>query len=189
MVSAVSVIETFSKNYMDRPGHNDVGFFLGQEVERTPAFGMKTLFVVGLHTTNSIEKILDDPFMSVGDPVEHIFFGANHSYNPARNGDWHAWEEMIVFFLKRNYLCSLDIPISAVETFHDGALCEYNNFIPQIRIGIPYVRLWNYNAMIKLDDRDFDSTNPGVWCHRLHDLMSTETFTPWQHYQKDKPIT
>ena len=33
---------------MDRIGHADVSFFIGTEVEHTPAFGLRTLFVVGL---------------------------------------------------------------------------------------------------------------------------------------------
>jgi hypothetical protein len=173
---------------MDRPGHSDVEFFLGQEVERTPAFGMKTLFIVGLHTIDAIEKIVADPFLSIGNPVEHIFFGANHSFHPVDAAEWRAWEGMITHFLNKDILCSLDIPTTFLDQFHDGVLCEYNNFIPQIRVSVPFIKLWNYNTMIKIDDRDFDSTNPGVWCHRLHDLMSTQTFTPWQHYQKDKPI-
>ena len=32
---------------MDREGHNGVNYFVGTEVERTPAHGLKTLFVVG----------------------------------------------------------------------------------------------------------------------------------------------
>lgn len=164
---------------------SDVQFFVGKEVEHTPAFGMKTLFVAGLHTTDSIEKVLADSFMSIGGPVEHLFFGANHSYNPARNGDWQPWEEMIKHFLKKGYLCSLDIPLSAVEQFHDGALCEYDNFIPQIRVAIPYVQLWNYNTMIKIDDKDFKATNPGVWSHSLHKLMDRDCFTDWAKYRND----
>lgn len=173
---------------MNRVGFQDTSFFIGREVERTPAFGMKTLFVVGLHTPDAIEKLLLDPFLSIEYPIEHIFFGANHSFHPTDAAEWSAWEAMITHFLQKGILCSLDIPTTALVEFHDGGLCEYNNFIPQIRVAVPFVKLWNYNTMIKLDDRDFDSTNPGVWCHRLHTLMSTETFTPWQHYQKDKPI-
>ena len=93
---------------------------------------------------------------------------------------------MIQYFLEKGYLCSLDIPLSAVEQFNDGGLNEYNNFIPQIRIGLPYIRLWNYNTMIKIDDKDFDATNPGVWCHRLHNLLDTKLFTSWDAYTKDE---
>lgn len=167
---------------------SDVQFFIGREVEHTPAFGMKTLFVVGLHTTDEIEKLLEDSFTKIGEPVKHIFFGANHSYNPARNGDWDPWEEMIKHFLRKDYLCSLDIPISAVEQFHDGGLCDYDNFIPQIRVAIPYIKLWNYNTMIKIDDRDFRATNPGVWSHSLHKLMDRSCFTDWSKYRNDSAL-
>ena len=33
---------------MNREGHDEVSFFIGTEVEHTPAFGKRTLFVVGL---------------------------------------------------------------------------------------------------------------------------------------------
>lgn len=173
---------------MNRAGHDDVKFFIGKEVEHTPAYGKKTLFIVGIIDTAEILQVLDDPFTKVNTPVEHIFFGANHSFNPKSSSEWTNWENMIEFFLKKDYLCSLDIPISCVEEFHENGLCEYNNFIPQIRVAVPYVKLWNYNTMIKVDDKDFDSTNPGVWCHRLHDLMSISTFTPWNHYKDDRIV-
>jgi hypothetical protein len=95
---------------------------------------------------------------------------------------------MIGKFLEQGYLCSLDIPVKCVEEFNDSGLCEYRNFIPQIRISIPYVKLWNYNTMIKIDDSDFDATNPGVWTHSLHSLMTRETFTDWDQYSKDQPL-
>jgi hypothetical protein len=165
---------------MNREGHDHVDFFTGTEVEKTPAFGKQTLFVVGVQSVDSIALNLQG--------CEHIFFGANHSFDPKDNLEWARWEGMIGYFLERGYLCSLDIPISAVEQFNDSGLCEYNNFIPQIRVSIPYVRLWNYNTMIKIDDNDFDATNPGVWTHSLHSLMSRRTFTSWDQYSKDSPL-
>jgi hypothetical protein len=165
---------------MNRKGHDHVNFFTGTEVEKTPAFGKRTLFVVGVQSVDSIALNLQG--------CEHIFFGANHSFDPRDNLDWARWEGMIGYFLERGYLCSLDIPITAVAEFNDSGLCEYRNFVPQIRISIPYVKLWNYNTMIKIDDSDFDATNPGVWTHSLHSLMSRRTFTDWDQYNKDQPV-
>lgn len=163
---------------------DDVVFFVGKEVEHTPAYGMITLFVTGVQHVEEIEQHLQfNP-----DGIEHIFFGANHSFKPQNALDWQRWEGMIQYFLDKDYLCSLDIPMSAVEEFHDGGLCEYDNFIPQIRVPIPYVRLWNYNTMIKIDDKDFKATNPGVWSHSLHSLMSRDNFTPWNKYKGDKVV-
>jgi hypothetical protein len=48
--------------------------------------------------------------------------------------------------------------------------------------------LLNYNAMLKIDDKDFAASNPGVWCHRLHTLQDVSKFTDWSQYGKDQPI-
>ncbi len=159
---------------------DDVVFFIGNEVEHTPAYGMRTLFVTGIQTVDTIALNLQG--------CEHIFFGANHSYNPQDNLEHQRWETMIRFFLDKGYLCSLDIPINQVEEFNDSGLCESNNFIPQIRVPIPYIRLWNYNTMLKIDDKDFNATNPGVWSHSLHTLMDRSKFTDWSQYKNDEIV-
>ena len=159
---------------------SDVQFFTGVEVEHTPAFGMKTLFVTGIHHVAEIALNLQG--------CSHIFFGANHSFNPQTSEEWDKWQTMIQFFLDKDYLCSLDIPLSAVEEFNDGGLNENDNFIPQIRVPIPYIKLWNYNTMIKIDDIDFKATNPGVWSHSLHDLKDRSKFTDWSQYKNDEII-
>ena len=159
---------------------SDIQFFTGVEVEHTPAFGKMTLFVTGIHSVEEIASNLQG--------CEHIFFGANHSFNPQSSEEWDAWQDMIQFFLDKDYLCSLDIPLSAVEEFNDGGLNESDNFIPQIRVPIPYIKLWNYNTMIKIDDKDFKATNPGVWSHSLHDLKDRSKFTDWSQYKNDEII-
>lgn len=162
----------------------DITFFVGTEVEHTPAFGMRTLFVTGVQPVDEIAY----HFNKHPDGIEHIFFGANHSYNPQNYDEHKAWENMIRFFLEKDYLCSLDIPLNQVEEFNDSGLCESDNFIPQIRVPIPYVKLWNYNTMLKIDDKDFKATNPGVWSHSLHTLMDRSKFTDWNQYKNDKIV-
>jgi hypothetical protein len=158
----------------------DVVFFTGKEVEHTPAYGMETLFVVGIQPIEQIALNLQG--------CQHIFFGANHSFDPETYEEHKAWEEMIFFFLDKDYLCSLDIPINQIEEFNESGLNEHDNFIPQIRVPIPYIRLWNYNTMLKIDDKDFNATNPGVWSHSLHKLMDRDNFTSWEKYKGDSII-
>ena len=86
-----------------------------------------------------------------------------------------------------NY-CTLDIDVAQVEGLLESALVEFNNFIPMISVKLPYIRLLGYNATLKIDDRDFAATNPGVWCHSLHTLQNRNKFTPWSKYTKDKTI-
>ena len=159
---------------------DNIIFFTGVEIEHTPAYGLKTLFVNGVQPVEDIALNLQG--------CEHIFFGANHSFNPQSYEEHKAWENMILFFLEKEYLCSLDIPINQVEQFHESGYCEYNNFIPQIRVPIPYVKLWNYNTMLKIDDKDFKATNPGVWSHSLHTLMDRSKFTDWSQYKNDEIV-
>ena len=54
-----------------------------------------------------------------------------------------------------------------------------------LSIKTPDLLGWNYNTTVKLDDTDFGKTNPGVWCHRLHNLLDTERFTDWSEYKGD----
>jgi hypothetical protein len=103
---------------MNRSGHDDVNFFYGTEVEHTPAYGKPTLFVVGVQSVDDIALQLT----AGTKPIEHIFFGANHSFDPRNNLDWQRWEGMVGAFLSRGYLCSLDIPITAVADFNDSGL-------------------------------------------------------------------
>ena len=161
---------------------SDVKFFTGIEVEKTPAYGMKTLFVTGLNDPSVIRDYAHD--------VKHIFFGANHSFKPKWNdaAEWKLWEDMITFFLDRGLWCSLDIPMSAVEQFNDGGLNEHDRFIPQIRVPIPYIKLWNYNTMLQIDDKVFRATKPGVWTHSLHRLQDRACFTEWDCYKTDEVL-
>ena len=58
---------------------DSITFFTGVEVEKTPAFGLKTLFVTGVQPCDVIQKHYDE------EQCEHIFFGANHSFKPFKN--------------------------------------------------------------------------------------------------------
>ena len=173
---------------MNREGHENTQFFTGTEVEHTPAFGKQTLFVVGLQPVNEIAYHFDrNP-----SGVEHIYFGANMSFPISiRTNDavfWNPWKKMIEHFLHKGYMCTLDIGVSQIEGLLESGLCEHNNFIPMISVKLPYARQLGYNATIKIDDKDFDATNPGVWCHNLHDLMSRDKFTDWSKYTKDNTL-
>ena len=169
---------------MDRPGHNNASIFVGTEVEHTPAFGLKTLFVVGIQSIELIEAAY------IAHKCEHIYFGANQSFPAIDTNDsvWTVWENMIHPFLSRGYLCTLDIDVNQAEGLVESGLSERHNFIPMISVKLPYLQQLGYNATIKLDDKNFDATNPGVWCHSLHSLQNRDQFTSWSKYTKDEVI-
>jgi hypothetical protein len=169
---------------MNRDGHNGVKFFVGTEVEHTPAFGERTLFVVG------IQDVTDIQLQAVQNNCTHIYFGANQSFPKLKANDqeWFKWEDMIVPFLNQSYTCTLDIDATCTEGLLEGGLIERHNFIPMISVKLPYIKQLGYNATLKLDDKDFKATNPGVWCHNIHDLQDRSVFTDWSKYTKDETI-
>ena len=170
---------------MNRDGHEAVSFFIGTEVEHTPAFGLQTLFVVGVQDPQIILQELDN------NNCDHIYFGANQSFPALDKNDaegWRDWEYMVQSCLEAGWLCTLDLDHAQAEGLLESALVEFNNFIPMISVKLPYIKQFGYNATLKIDDKDFAATNPGVWCHSLHDLQKREVFTDWSKYTKDKVI-
>ncbi len=167
---------------------NDVQFFVGDEIEKTPAYGMRTLFVVGVHDSNDI--LGKAHFPSNGN-ISHIYFGANQSFKSGGSDDfetWNAWNTMIQPLLDAGFWCTLDVDISEVPGLVESGLCENRRFIPMISAKIPFIDQLNYNATIKIDDIGFEASNPGVWCHRVRTLTNIESFTEWDKYTKDRPI-
>lgn len=158
---------------------------MGTEVEYSPAYGQKTLFIVGIQSQELIDAA------AIAHKCTHIYFGANQSFPSGRvtSSDWTRWKNMIIPFLMKGYWCTLDIDVGDVEDLLESGLTENNQFIPMISVKLPYIQQLGYNATIKLDDKDFAATNPGVWCHSLHNLMKRDMiFTDWSKYTKDEII-
>ena len=156
---------------------DSVKLFTGKEIEHTPAYGMETLFVVGLVPLVEIVKAAEKH------SVKHIYLGANMSYNPDEE-----YDDLVFPLLKAGYWVTLDFDIKEVEWVLESGYTEYNQFIPMISAKLPYISQLGYNACLKLDDKDFDKTNPGVWVHRVHDLMNKDCYTTWSQYKDDKPL-
>ena len=169
-----------NRNYENKQS-DSVKFFTGVEVESTAAAGLKTLFVVGIQPVRDIEKNLNKN-------IDHIFFGANHSFSVETAEDAAAWEIMVNYFLSTDRVVTLDFDITQVDFVLETGWCEHNNFIPMISAKIPYADQLGYNAVLKIDDVDFDRSNPGVWCHHLRSLQTPATFTPWRAYRKDHAL-
>lgn len=168
---------------MDREGHSeDTKFFIGTEVEHSPAYGQRTLFVVGYQPK---EEILA---RALNNNCPHIYLGANQSFNPPTTDDWMAWDDLITDLVKDGIWVTLDFDVSLLEQVLEGGMTEYDTFIPMISVKMPYMGQLGYNATIKLDDKDFKATNPGVWCHSLHELQDRKVFTDWTKYTKDEII-
>jgi hypothetical protein len=170
---------------MNRDGHESARFFVGTEVEHSPAYGGRTLFVVGIQDSSTIMA------EAHRHACPHIYFGANQSFPKlnVNDGDgWQPWERMISDCLDHAFTCTLDLDVSCAEGLLESGLVEHHNFIPMLSVKLPYIKQFPYGTTLKIDDKDFSATNPGVWCHSLHDLQKRRVFTPWSKYSQDEVL-
>lgn len=165
---------------------NSVRFFIGNEVEHTPMHGCTTLFVVGSPAARDIINMLIDSNLAFTyhNKIEHIYLGANKSFN----ADFDI--TLVSSLLEEGYYVTLDYPHFYHSLVVDklGDTYSHSKFVPMISLEMPHINTMNYNTTLKIDDTGFDETNPGVWCHALHDLKSKEAFTPWRMYKGDTAI-
>jgi len=168
---------------MNRTGHENTVFFIGPEVEHTPAYSKKTLFVVGKPKLDQIESLAKEY------KTPHIFLGANHSFNVSSEDPY--WNLVITALLDKGYWVTLDYQAHEHETvlkMLSAGVWQSRLFVPLLGVRIPNVQTSSLNLTIKIDDVDFNATNPGVWCLHHHEITDSNRFTDWQEYGSDAVV-
>ena len=171
------------RNYKNKPIHEEVNYFIGNEVEKTPFYGRKTLFVVGLRNPRKVLKKAND------NTCRHIYLGANMSF---KNVDWtenktNKLRDLIQHLLDNQFQVTLDISktfdLSTIDMFLDS---EY--FHIMYSLPIAYAEKYQDKITVKVDDIGFNKTNTGVWCNPLNKMMNPITKTEWSSYTTDEVI-
>jgi hypothetical protein len=168
---------------MNRDGHDNVRFFIGPEVEHTPAFSKRTLFVVGKQPVADIMQFAREQ------KTPHIFMGANHSF--AVDSDPY-WDKTITELLDRGFWVSLDYEAhlhGEVLKMLNKGIWQSRIFVPMLSIRIPHIQTSSQNLTLKFDDVDFKATNAGVWCLNHHEVTDSNRFTDWQDYGSDEVLS
>jgi len=168
--------------YKDTSATSKVKAFIGTEVEHTPAYGKKTLFIVGIADVNNIIGSCKE------NNIDHVYLGANHSFTVDTDAPDEDWDNMVFGLLDAGLWVTLDYTVKHHEWVLESGYTEQHRFIPMISVRLPYIEQLGYNACIKLDDKTFDATNHGVWVHRVYNLKKDEVFTDWSKYTQDQPV-
>jgi len=169
------------RNYKDGITDN-ANFFVGKEVEKTYTENMKTLFVVDLQRTSTVLRHAEK------NNCKHIYFGANHSFKVLDGQEIQSIASQLKYFLDRNYYVTIDINPSYTKFTDITELLSYQNFTIVYGITIENVNEIKGNVIIKIDDKDFNATNPGVWCWSVRDMIDKKHFTDWSKYGDDKTL-
>lgn len=175
---------------IDTNSRQQVDYFIGTEVENTIMKGEQTLFVVGIKPVEEIVKIIADQnnLLDTNKHIRHIYFGTSQSFHPHSAYDWKSWDNMITPLLVKDFWVTLDFDVQYAKDLHEEGWCEYKTFIPMISVKIPYLRLYNYHATVKIDDNTWGDTNTGVWCHPLNELLTRDVYTDWKDYVGDMQL-
>ena len=158
----------------------DIKIFTGLEIEHTPAYGLKTLFLARNDLTfDQIQKLCEET------NAEAVYYGANRSYVHS-----HFMQvAQINKLLEAGYYVTVDYPFELHQMVKDKfEVCwTHDKFIPFCSIIMPNSEE-DTSLCFKIDDTDFKATNPGVWTMKMKDYKDKAGFTRWDEYKKDEPI-
>lgn len=146
-------------------------FFVGPEVEKTPAFSKKTLFVTGYQDTLAIEKQVHD------NKVLHVSL---HADSPA--GDGNDWNAQITHFLDRKYFVTFSYPAyqhNFVSASLSAGVLQSRLFVPVPVVKLDSIETTHPNLTVKLVD-----PSVGVWCKHYSELIDSNRFTDNNEYER-----
>ena len=159
---------------------NSVGVFSGIEVEHTPAHGLQTLFLARNDLTFDNIKSLAQ---SVN--AKAIYYGANRTYMHNHGMQIAQMKR----FLEDGYYVTVDYDYRIHEQVKGKfeMLWKNEKFIPFCSVIFPNSED-DDQLCLKIDDVDFNKTNPGVWTMTMDHFKQTAGFTSWEQYNQDEPI-
>ena len=148
-------------------------FFTGNEVEHTPNFGKKTIFVP-LDASEPIKSL---------EWCDHVYLWANHTYDRWRIVQYLDAIEELREREKVDIRVTVEVPCTEANDIINYRYREYVTYVVSVRI--PYVEERKDNIYIKIDDVDFKASNSGVWVVPVKELMRDEVKTSWEAYSSD----
>ena len=159
---------------------DNIKVFSGVEIEHTPAYGKQTLFLARNDLT--FDQIQE---LAVLSNAEAIYYGANRSYI-------HSYFQQVlqvIKFIEHGYYVTVDYPFELHQMVSQkyALTWKHEKFIPFCSIIMPDSEE-DTSLYFKIDDIDFNKTNPGVWTMSMKDFKEKAGYTKWDDYKRDEPI-
>jgi len=148
-------------------------YYIGPEVNHTPAFSKKTLFVEGFQNTEAIESVARE------NKTPHISLSCDHEDDAAR-----SWNNQLTELLDKGFMVTLNYPAALhnqlMFSLSKGVL-QSRNFVPLPCVLLYNMSILNPNLTVKIDD----GSGEGTWTMHYHELMDSNRFTAVQDIQKE----
>ena len=153
-----------------------ITFFVGTEVENTKCKGQKTLFVDGIHSSLSVCELARK------NGCNHIYLGANKCFSVQAPNNL-LWE--LATTLSDEFDVTVDLPHSMLYIIPDEVKSADRIHI-NLSVEVPNIKSFK-NITFKIDDNDFNATNPGVWVFSVDELPDN-CYNDWSVYTNDEVI-
>ena len=157
-----------------------VDFFMGVELEDTPAKGLKTLFCANPKASFAQ---LHSMLTRLG--CYHLYLGANQSWNESWGGVADMLFDVALKMAGCGIWVTLDMPVAVANRLH---LPQHKLIIPVLRVPIARIKQYGPNMRVRIDDTGWDQTNEGVWVLPAAQLTPEQHLTKWHEYKGDKPV-
>ena len=149
-----------------------ITFFVGVEIEHTPAHGMQTLFVVDLQRTATVLRHAEK------NSCKHIYFGANHSYKVMNGQEVQSIASQLQYFLERDYHVTIDMNPAYKGFSEITKLLSYPKFTIVYGVTVENVKDIQLEFWVGIEYSEKDRKEGGV-------LIAHETFIHLESYIND----
>ena len=171
---------TSTKNV--HPAGDRPDYIIGPEVERTAAYGKKTLIVNQFKDIDTIQAIAEQF------KCRHIYLEVTYALNHSRNQAQvlKRYRQLAQHFLKQDYTVTVDIPNELASRYAD--LTKDKNFVMNVAIQIPDMhKLGDRVSMKFVGGADWNKSG-GVYVADFDAIRTKKNFTPWSKYNKDVKV-
>jgi len=171
---------TSTKNV--HPTGNRPDYIIGPEVERTAAYGEKTLIVNQFKDIDTIQAIAKQF------KCRHIYLEVTYALNHSRNQAQvlKRYRQLAQHFLQQDYTVTIDIPNELASRYAD--LTKDKNFVMNVAIQIPDMhKLGDQVSMKFVGGADWNKSG-GVYVADFDAIRTKKNFTPWSKYDKDVKV-
>ena len=171
---------TSTKNV--HPAGDRPDYIIGPEVERTAAYGKKTLIVNQFKDIGTIQAIAEQ-FKCCHIYLE-VTYALNHSRNQAQV--LKRYRQLAQHFLKQDYTVTVDIPNELASRYAD--LTKNKHFVMNVAIQIPDMhKLGDRVSMKFVGGADWNKSG-GVYVADFDAIRTKKNFTSWSKYDKDVKV-
>ena len=154
-------------------------YIVGPEVEKTAAFGKKTLIVNELTDCETLDAMREEY------KCDHVYLEVTYAlrYNKNEAQVLKDFRKVAKYFLDKGVTVTIDIPAELASKYAD--LTDDKNFVMNVAIQIPDMHKLGDRVSMKFVGGEDWNKSGGVYVADFDEIRVKKNFTPWNKYDND----